>query len=274
MRKIVQITLGVAVLCSLPQVGRGQERSEVLERLFSRLDRNGDGVIEESEAPAELWSRLSAADSNKDGKIDKDEAATAGKSMSQRAGRPPRPTGQPSGQEKQAGRERASAAISPERLKQLFARFGKDGEGKVALTELPEPLRDRLAKLDTNQDQTLDRAELKAAPLSSLMGEAAGGGAMLERMKQMLLRWDDDGDGKVALADLPEPVRERVSKADANTDGLIEVSELSKSFGEASKAANGPDKKPLQARYFGGADDSTAPQKPKRPATENENESE
>jgi Ca2+-binding EF-hand superfamily protein len=273
MRKIAQFALAAGLLCSLPHIVHGQERAEMLDRLFSRMDRNHDGFIEKSEVPPDFWSRLSLRDGNQDGKIDKDEAAAAIQSLSPRGDSPLRPAGEPGDEGKQAGGKRPDVLLSPERLKQLFARLGKDGEGKIPLTELPEPLRDRLGKLDTNQDQALDRTELKAAPWANLMGEAAGSGAMLERMKQMLLRWDEDGDGKVAVADLPDAIRERVEKADANADGFIEVGELTKLFNAASGVANGPDKKPPQARYFGGADDSTAPQKPKRPAAENGNES-
>jgi hypothetical protein len=54
-------------------------------------------------------------------------------------------------------------------------------------------------------------------------------GAMFEKL-------DPDGDGKVALADLPERKREHLSQADADSDGFVTREEL-KAFHEAKLSA-------------------------------------
>ncbi|MFO0941356.1 MAG: EF-hand domain-containing protein [Pirellulales bacterium] len=212
-----------------------QERGEMLERMFSRMDKNGDGFVEESEAPAEFWARMGKADKNGDGKIDKSEAAEGMKAMADRGrgsgGRPgagrdearkpeDRPN-RPDSAKDSGGKEKRSADNpGDDRMKQMFERFGKDG--KVALADLPAPLRERLAKFDKNNDKFLNREELKDAPINE-MGDPA---RMLERVKQVMQNLDKDGDGKVAIADIPSEFRDRIAQLDKNKDGVIEKSEL------------------------------------------------
>lgn len=66
----------------------------------------------------------------------------------------------------------------------LFARMDKDGDGKILLADLPERLRDRLAKADADHDGALTREELKAAH------EA--------HKAEWLKKIDTDGDGVVS----------------------------------------------------------------------------
>ncbi|MBN2196926.1 MAG: hypothetical protein JW751_29245 [Polyangiaceae bacterium] len=48
-------------------------------------------------------------------------------------------------------------------------------------------------------------------------------------------RWDADGDGRVGLSDLPEQLRERVTAADANGDGVVTRAEH-QAFDDARRA--------------------------------------
>jgi Ca2+-binding EF-hand superfamily protein len=346
MKKTFQYMVLATLLSSSTQAVFAQERGEMLERLFSRMDQNKDGVIEQSEAPAEFWTRMSSADANKDGKIDKTEAAEGMKAMGGRrvpAERGPdgvdrakgdrksadRPTERP-GAENRQDLSAAEQRDGGDRVRQLLERFGKDG--KVALADLPAPLRERLAKLDTNSDKVIDQSELKGpavadllrgagdngmmmldrvrqmmqaldkdgdgkvaiadfpgdfkdrlakldknsdgmlersemAELRNMLGDGKGppAGAMLDRMQQMFKQFDKDGDGKVALADLPEMIRERLAKLDANNDGMVDKTEL-KELANSDKRVDGKsaDGKPGEGRYGFGSD-STAPQAPKRP---------
>ena len=233
-----------------------QERGEMLERMFSRMDKNGDGFVEESEAPAEFWARMGKADKNGDGKIDKTEAAEGMKGMADRG----RPNARPEGARKPEDRPNRSEDAKPsgdkekrsidngnaagDRMKQMLERFGKDG--KVALADLPAPLRERLASLDKNNDKVLDKDELKDAPLGE-MGDPA---RMLERVREMMKNLDKDGDGKVAITDIPAGFRERLAQLDKNKDGMLEKSELADlknmignagpGFGPASGPGAGP----------------------------------
>ena len=228
----------------------------MLEKMFSRLDKNSDGFVEESEAPAEMWTRLSKADKNSDGKIDKAEAAEGMRGMGDRgrqmleksagkdgpgkgdAGKGDAGKDAKEGDGKRPGRP--EAAPGGDRVKMLLERFSKNGDGKVALEDIPAPMRERLAKFDKNGDKVLDRTELKDAPLPDMNGDV---NRMLERVKQVMQSLDKDGDGKVALVDFPAEFKERLARFDKNNDGQIEKSELaelSAMAGGAGGNAGGP----------------------------------
>ncbi len=113
----------------------------------------------------------------------------------------------------------------------LLERFSKNGDGKVALEDLPAQIRERLVKFDKNGDKVLDRTELKDAPLPELGGDV---NRMLERVKQVMQSLDKDGDGKVALAEMPAEFKERLARFDKNDDGHIEKSELAELKGMMS----------------------------------------
>ena len=246
MKKLPLSLATITLLGSLPPVTQAQSRPEMLERLFSQMDRNNDGLIEQGEAPPQLWSKIIAGDSDGDGKISKQEGAQAVKSLAgQMGGRP-----------------------EADRMREIFARLAKDGEGKISLAELPPPMRQRLAKLDKNKDQFIDRDEFKAAPLGEMF--AGSPGATGERMLEMLKRFDTDNDGKLDLEDLPEPIRERMEPGDTNADGLIDQAELKALVAKTIKSAQAAGPGRAEGKKAGdrpAADNSTAPQQPKRPAS-------
>lgn len=225
MKNTVKYIALTALMGSLPQALCGQERGEMIDRLFSRMDQNKDGVIDQSEAPAEFWSRMGSADRNQDNKIDKAEAAEGMRAM---AGRRGPGEGGPAGSEREkAGRNqaaRSSAVDGSERLRQLMNRFGKDG--KITLADLPGPLQESLAKLDSNEDKVIDQSELKGSAVAELFRSGAGDSQTMERLQRMIQSLDKDGDGKVAIADIPGDLRERLAKLDKNGDGQLERSEM------------------------------------------------
>lgn len=257
-----------------PKLAFSQEYGEMLERLFSRMDRNQDGVLEQDETPGEFWSKMIKADANQDGKIGKSEAAAGMKGMAVRFGmdgRQSKPAKEDSAETREKGVSGSKGA--PDRLQQMLEKFGKDG--KIALDDVPAPVRDRLSKLDKNQDKVIDRTEFAAARRDGLLREMGEGngpmvGVMIDRMQQMYQQLDKDGDGKVALLDFPEMFRERLGALDSNKDGVLDQSEF-KSIANMGKRADGSPRagKPEGGRYGLGSD-STAPQAPKRPAETNQ----
>ena len=54
----------------------------------------------------------------------------------------------------------------------MFARFDKNGNGRIDKSEMPEQMRSRMAAADTNGDGAIDRQELSAA--MSRMGQRGG----------------------------------------------------------------------------------------------------
>ncbi|CAB1274190.1 EF-hand domain-containing protein [Candidatus Nitrosacidococcus tergens] len=52
-----------------------------MEKMFSKMDTDGDGKISKQEAQAAATARFDKVDANKDGYVTKDEAAAAAKEM-------------------------------------------------------------------------------------------------------------------------------------------------------------------------------------------------
>jgi Ca2+-binding EF-hand superfamily protein len=268
MKKLFKLALIAAFVSGSYSSALAQERGEMLERLFSRMDRNEDGAIEKSEAPAEFWARMSKADTNNDGKIDKTEAKEGMKS--QMTDRGPRegakgdrekgekPAESRDGDAKKPERSGPPDREAAEKLRQLVEKLKKDG--KIALDEVPAPMREKLAKLDTNSDKIIEQSEIKGKNLMDLL--RVGNGDVMEGMRRMIQALDKDGDGKIALTEIPEQARERVAKLDANNDGIIEKSEL-RGVMDGKRAEGKPGEGKLEGRY--GSSESTAPQDPKRP---------
>ncbi len=53
-------------------------------------------------------------------------------------------------------------------------------------------------------------------------GRGPGGGNMVERM----MRFDQDGDGKISREEAPERMRQRFDRMDSNGDGVIDEDEI------------------------------------------------
>jgi hypothetical protein len=93
----------------------------------------------------------------------------------------------------------------------MFAKMDRDGDGKILLADLPERLREHLAKADADKDGALTREELKAAH------EAL----RAEWMKKL----DTNGDGTVSddekAAAHARFKAEMNKKLDTNGDGTV-----------------------------------------------------
>jgi Ca2+-binding EF-hand superfamily protein len=93
----------------------------------------------------------------------------------------------------------------------MFARMDKDGDGKVLLTDLPERLREHLAKADADKDGALTRDELKAAHQA--------------RKAEWMKKVDTNGDGTVSdeekAAARATFEAEMKKKLDTNGDGTV-----------------------------------------------------
>lgn len=107
-----------------------------------------------------------------------------------------------------------------QRMMQLFERLDQDGDGKIALTDLPERLQTRLQQLDANDDGDLDREELIAR---------------LRQMRQRMMGGEGDrprgprpGDGKTpdemkdTIPDEPKTDRRPRNRKGDGADSLPE----------------------------------------------------
>ncbi len=127
-----------------------------------------------------------------------------------------------------------------ERLDRLFQRFDKDGDGKIALKDLPDRLRERLAPADTNNDGFLTRDEIiknwqsKAAEFKDRI-DTNGDGVISEdeRAKARSAFWDKrfaeldkNQDGALTADEVPARMWQHIKVADANGDNRVTRAEI------------------------------------------------
>ena len=137
---------------------------------------------------------------------------------------------------------------APSRGQRMIDRFDENGDGKLALSEVPEFLRERVGGADKDGDGFLSAAELDAMPRPERGGrrgpggdgpEGAGPEGMGRRGEgrgmrgfgdpaRTIERFDENGDGKIAKSELPERMAERVMAADLDADGFVTLEELKK----------------------------------------------
>jgi len=139
----VFVILGWAMGAGAPAV-RADEQApgKFMERLFQRLDSNGDGVVTADEIQAfehRLFARL---DANHDGVLTAEEFAA-----------------RRTGKQDAADVPQKSAAARGRR----FAAMDTDGDGRVTADEFAAAFNKRLSALDANGDGRITLDELKSA---------------------------------------------------------------------------------------------------------------
>lgn len=225
---------------------------EVIARMIEQLDANEDGLLEIDEIVNKFRDRVAQADGNSDGKLDNDEVAMVMHGIRELMG--VRPGGGPPGFGRPGGPDGEGRGPGPDRR----GPGGPGGPGRRPGTPPGGP-------------------------------DGPGRGPDGERFLMLFERLDEDGDGKVSVDDLPDPVRDRLSKADTNQDGLIDKQE----FKEAHKKmmemrgsrpeGRGPGDTQERPRKRPGADKAkrerpedgdNRPQRPKRPKNEEQEDTE
>jgi len=161
-----------------------ENRARGIQAMFAEADTNKDGKVTRDEMLAAATARFQAADTNHDGYLD----ATERKAM--------------------------HAAMGKDAAHQgsFFAKMDHDGNGTISRDEAPPHLAARFDQLDTNFDGVLDKQELAAAH-----GDKAKHGAMA--------KMDADGDGKVSLAEFTAGALRMFSHLDTDNDGVITLAE-------------------------------------------------
>ncbi len=195
--------------------------------MFAELDKNKDGQLTADEIPADkkrLFERLlRIADKDHDGRLSVEEFGTGIKPR-ERTPVPP------------AGGERPG-------LDRLFRRLDANGDGKIALDEVPAERRERMQKLiakeDKDGDGMLNEKEFIAAITARPdfdAGKFFGGGKPDEPgdRHRLFERLDKNKDGKVTLDEVPEdrrPFIERLMRrADKDGDKAMTLEEFTKAL--------------------------------------------
>lgn len=107
-----------------------------------------------------------------------------------------------------------AAAYAGDKASDHFSRFDKDGDGKVAVSELDARHKDFLAEADKDGDGFITKDEMRASH------EARRS----EHMARMFP--DANNDGSVSRREYEDAVRDRFNELDKNGDGLIAKEEM------------------------------------------------
>ncbi|MBX3420402.1 MAG: hypothetical protein KF752_02485 [Pirellulaceae bacterium] len=95
--------------------------------------------------------------------------------------------------------------------------FDGDGDGKVALDELPPRLRSMASRFDANQDESLDSSEMSRIAQETPRGDLGGGpdrsGPAIDKelIVTMAMSFDENQDGQLSKQELSRAVDEFIS---------------------------------------------------------------
>lgn len=203
---ITLTTLG-ALLCSaaaLAETGGDRHRSHGAHGrhhggLFARMDKNGDGKIERSEARTAATEFFAKLDANKDGKITPDEQSALSRATPDE------------------GRRDAH-----------FARMDENGDGKIDRQETRMP-EEHFVRADADKDGKLTKREMKAA-FEALVAA---------RKKEHFAEFDANKDGKIDTAEAVAHADQRFAKLDANKDGQVTRQEAKQGLGAMKHGKRG-----------------------------------
>jgi Ca2+-binding EF-hand superfamily protein len=167
-----------------------------VDRFIKEYDKNGDGFLQRDEVPAYLRDRFDELDTNKDGKLSREEL------------------------------EKGIVLLQPRRRPSdvvfiLIETSDCDDECAGELQQIYDTLR----KLDKNKDGKIDPEELKAARQELLE----------ERVDNIIKELDTNKDGKISRDEARGPIKRNFDKIDTNKDGFIDREELLKAASERIK---------------------------------------
>lgn len=203
--------------------------------LFDKLDVNKDGVITSEEVPDDkqaIFERLvKIGDANGDKKLTKDELIAGLKKSASGEGAPAARPG-PGDRPGAAGGDRPQVS-----LKEIFSRMDKDGNGKLEKDEIPERMKENLARVDANGDGIVDAAEFEkvaqffggrapgAAPGPAGAPEGRPGQGGPVPFGPLLRALDTDGDGELSASEIADSPK-ALAKLDKNGDGKLTRDEI------------------------------------------------
>lgn len=196
-----------------PAEERGAGNRPDPRQLFKQFDANGDGKLTQDEVPERMQRLLARIDANGDQAIDEEEMSAIGKRMKPGKG---------------------ESAGSPEIMKR-FESLDADGDGRVLLAELPEAIRERVARLDGDQDGAVTKEELLAR--AGQLGQPGGGKWRPPSVDALLKDFDGDNDGKLSAEELKSMPRIPVDRLDTDGDGALSRDELSVGMDRMRKMA-------------------------------------
>jgi len=212
--------------------------------LFGKLDKNGDGKLvagEVPEAQSRFFDRLvRLGDADKNGELTKSEFE---KATSETADAPP--TSRTDG----AGRRPGNAQSRQAGAEALFKRFDKNGDGKVAKSELPDAFAQRFSpafkSLGKDEITLKEFQELRQKAERNGSGQPGGrpGQGQQPKPAEMFKRLDTNGDGKLTIAEAPEQGKRMVAaileRSGKGRDGSLTLKEFEEAAANFARSQQG-----------------------------------
>jgi Ca2+-binding EF-hand superfamily protein len=187
--------------------------------LFTQLDTNRDGVVNEEEvgqAHREVFNRLlKNGDIDGDGKLSREEYAASTK-----APETPRQPG------RRGGPGGFAPGGPPPSPRELLARLDQDRDGKLRGNELTPPMKDNLARIDQDGDGGINEEEL-GRMLANRQRAAGTGGAAPPGMPPggLFVLFDLDRDGELSTSEIVA-AGSTLLKLDKDGDGKLTPQEV------------------------------------------------
>ncbi|MCA9241137.1 MAG: hypothetical protein KDA37_13095 [Planctomycetales bacterium] len=266
-----QVCATLAALVAFSVAGselRAAAGAEDFEGLFGRLDANGDALVEAAEVPAEhqrLFARLvRLADSDSDGRLTPEEFAAG-----LRPSTPPKPIAAAdlpdaarrtkplrllllkldTDRDAFLTRDEAPTELS-QAFEQLAAACDNDKNGEIAFRELVQNNQQavraaqRVARQQRwNVDAELRKVERAQGGAAARFDRPPSPRAVLgneKRLDSLFKTLDNDSDGALTLAELPEeargPLDRLLTRADRDNDGRITRQEFRNAGEQLSRA--------------------------------------
>jgi hypothetical protein len=128
----------------------------------------------------------------------------------------------------------AEMMADPAQAEQLFKRLDANGDKHLEPGETPGPFADRFEEMvrrgDEDGDQRISRREFMAMSrrLAEFESARPDPQAVRRTERQLLSRFDADGDGQLSIREAPPRMAENFDRTDANADGRLDRGELSR----------------------------------------------
>lgn len=249
MKRFCMLT-GIVLTWSIAATAQDGEKAA---NLFKQLDKNNDGKVvadEVSEDQARFFERLvRLGDADKDGELTQAEFTKATSETVDAA-----PAGRnPAGADRRPGNTEGRQFEAAE----FFKRLDKNGDGKLAKSELPEQFAERLApafeKLGKDALTLQEFQQLRQGMERAGAGQTGGRPGQLGNPEETFKRLDTNGDGKLTVDEAPDQGRRMVAaileRSGKGRDGSLTMQEFQTAVTQFNRAQqngrpDGGDKRP------------------------------